>query len=432
MHVLALAVGASSVKAALLDVGTAAPLGEVARVAVELDRPVPGAAEVAPERLWSAVTAASRRAMRGVEKIDGIGLTCLAPALALLDEKDRPLSPFRTPLDRRARPAARQVWAAAGEEFLATVGARPLPGGISAVCYRQQLNDEPYLYRSVRSYLHVNGWLGLRLTGERAMDRSNASCSGLYGTLTDQKWSPRWCEFFNVQPELLPALVDSSATLGTLRPEVAAELSVPPGVPVKLGTTDLGSTLLAAGCRVGDLLHCLDTAQSLVTLVDRPSADARRLVRQLGVGNAFLHVTHNPIGVVALDWLHGLCFRDQTREEFYGPTLAAALRRQTRVSLDPPDLSGDHLEIEAHRAGFRNLTLDTDRMDLLAAILQEMRRQHHKAMAALGQGERFGRVFLAGAGAEVIRQLLPDCAGASIHALEEGALCGVAHLFRQT
>ena len=211
------------------------------------------------------------KALRGVETVDGIGLACVSPVLVLLDAKDRPLGSLWTPLDRRARAAARQVWAAGGEDFLATTGSRPLPGGVSAVCYRQQLSDDPYIYRSVRGYLHLNGWLGLRLTGTRGMDRANASLSGLYGTLTDQTWSPRWCEFFNVEPQWLPPVTDGSVTLGSLRPAVAAEFSVPPGVPVKLGTTAVSSAMLAAAMHVGDLLHETGATQMLATLVERPS-----------------------------------------------------------------------------------------------------------------------------------------------------------------
>src|SRR5262245_15528815 len=135
MHLLALDVGTSSVKAALLDAAAAAPVGPVARAGYELDHPTPDAAEVPAERLWHAVATAARAATRGAEGVAAVGLSCLTPALVLLDRHDRPLGPVWTHLDRRARPAARQVWAAAGAEFLATAGNRPLPGGITAVCY---------------------------------------------------------------------------------------------------------------------------------------------------------------------------------------------------------------------------------------------------------------------------------------------------------
>src|SRR5438552_7783316 len=172
MHLPALYVGTSSVKSAVLDAASAMPVGPIAKTNYALDHPTVDAAEIPAERLWHAVTATARDAVRGAPEPEAVGLSCLTPALILLDAKDQPLGPIWTHLDRRARPAARQVWAAVGEEFLTTAGNRPLPGGISAVCYRQQLSADPYLGRRVKSYLHANGWLGLRLTGERAFDRA--------------------------------------------------------------------------------------------------------------------------------------------------------------------------------------------------------------------------------------------------------------------
>src|SRR5262249_52396787 len=116
-------------------------------------------------------------------------------------------------------------------------------------------------------------------------------------------------------------------------------------------------------------------------------------------------------------------------EEFFRRTVPAALDRPTRVTLDPPFLGGDRLEIEAHRASFRDLELTTDRLDLLAAVLQAMVRRHHEALAGLGAGEPLPRVFLTGGGAAVIRKLLPEYHADNVHFLEEASLRGVARLF---
>src|SRR5262249_52462000 len=152
----------------------------------------------------------------------------------------------------------------------------------------------------------------------------------------------------------------------------------------------------------------------------------------LGVGDDYLHVTHNPVGGAALDWIYRLCFRDQAEDEFYRKTIPLAREHGTRVTLDPPFLGGDRLEIEAHRAAFRELTVTTDRLDLLAALLEAMVRPHRRALAHLGQGERFGRVFLTGGGAEVVRQLIPEYATADVREFAEGSLLGVARLFRKS
>src|SRR5262249_15703246 len=145
----------------------------------------------------------------------------------------------------------------------------------------------------------------------------------------------------------------------------------------------------------------------------------------------FIHVTHNPVGGAALDWVRGLCFCDVTDDrEFYERVIPEAMGRSTRVILDPPFLGGDRLEIEASRAALRDLTLASDRIDVLAAILQAMRHWHFKALQALGVGDRFRRVFLTGGGAEVVRKLIPEYPGEVIEMLEEGSLRGVAALFR--
>jgi xylulokinase len=187
--------------------------------------------------------------------------------------------------------------------------------------------------------------------------------------------------------------------------------------------------MLAADLKAGELLHMVGTTQVLAALTDHPRPGPRRLTRRFGVGRAFVHVTHNPVGGVALDWLHQLCFHEQSPQEFFHQTIPAALERPTRVTLDPPFLGGDRLEIEAHRAAFRDLTLTTDRMDLLAALLTAMQRRHRQALVELGLGERFRRIVLSGGAAEVIHRLIPEYAGATVHMLDEGSLRGVARLW---
>lgn len=433
MHILALDVGTSSVKAAVLDVVTGMPVGAVARASYPLDAPVPDAAEVSAERLWQAVARAGRQAVRewgagaGGREIAGVGLSVLTPALVLLGKDDRPVAPIMTHLDRRGRTAARQVQGAVGAEFLAEIGNRPLPGGISVLCYRYLITQEPYLTHEVKSYLHANGWLGLHLTGHKAFDRGNACFTGLFNTMTDRRWSPKWCDYFEVDPAWLPPVLCGSTTLGGLRSSVAAELSVPAGIPVKLGTADTSCAMLAAGLREGDLMHGMGTTQVLATIISKPVPAPQRLTRYLGVGEAFIHVTHNPVGGGALEWLHQLCFRDVKAEAFYGPLIAQARQRVTRVTLEPPFLGGDRLQVEARRAAFQDLELTTDRLDLLAALLRALVQKHYEAVEALGPFGPYRRVILTGGGAEVVRELLPEYK--EVEWLKEGSLRGVARLF---
>src|SRR5579871_4867383 len=102
MHILALDIGTSSVKAAVLDVATASPVGAIAHVAYELDHPQPEAAVLDPDRLWAAVIDAAREAARPADAVQGLGISCLTPGLVLLDRGDHPVVPIVTHLDRRS------------------------------------------------------------------------------------------------------------------------------------------------------------------------------------------------------------------------------------------------------------------------------------------------------------------------------------------
>ena len=431
MTVLALDVGYGTIRSSVLDVTAARPVGSTEQVEYVIDQPKPEASEVPADRLWSAVTSAARAVALPEEGIEGVGLSVLTPALVVLDEKDQPAAPIRLPQDRRARRAARQVQADVGGKFLAEAGNRPLPGGISAVAFRQMVVDDPYLIREVHRYLHLNSWLALRMTGQTAFDPANASLSGLFSTMMTGQWSPRWCEYFEVDPAWLPPVTDGRATVGTIRSAVAAELGVPAGIPLKLGTCQLYNAMIAAGTGLGDLYHYVGESQLLAAITDRPVADERRLVFRCGFGDGYVQAACNPISGTAIHWLHALCFREQSEQEFHERTIPQALERETRVTLDPPNLADECLELEARRAAFRDLTLETDRLDLLAALLGELRRQFERALAALHPSEPWRRVLLTGIDAALVRQLIPGYAAPNVQILDRDGLGGIARLFHE-
>jgi xylulokinase len=426
MHILAWDIGTSAVKAAVLDVSTGRAVGPIGRVPLVLTQQGESAT-LDPEQLWSVLVQLTHE-LTADRRVSGIGFCCLTPGWLLLDGEDRALTPIVTHLDRRARPLAQRLWQTHGEEFLQETGNKPLPGGLSGIACAQVLQEQPELRPKVRRFLHVNSWLCLRLTGQTAFDWGNACFTGLFDWRR-QCWSKRWCEHLGIRPEWLPQVTDGSTTIGGLTGQAARILGLPSGLPVKVGIADTSAAVLAAGMQFGDLLHLVGTTQVLATLVPQPQSGPDHLTRMLGVGQQFLHVTHNPVGGVALEWMHRLCFRDQSAEEFYRHTVSAAWQRPTVVALDPPYLGGDRLAIEPTEAAFRHLRLDTDRLDLLAALLRAMYQQHHRALAALHVPLPFRRIFLSGGGAEIIAQLFPEYRQAELTVLVEGSLSGVARLF---
>jgi xylulokinase len=296
----------------------------------------------------------------------------------------------------------------------------------------EMMRLHPEWKTKIARYLHLNGWIAGKLTGHFAFDPANAAFSGLYTLFPKSGWSLRWCDYFGVRREWLPPVVPGETTLGGLSALVAKDLDLPAGLPVKLGSADTSSAWLAADAKEGELLHVAGTTQVLAAKVLQPSPGAKRLVRPLGVGSGFLHLTHNPVGGAALEWLRRLCFLDQTEQSYYDVTLDMALDRATMVRLDPPFLGGDRLEMDPKGAGFGPLTLATDRNDLLAAILNAMKHGHEEALRQLGVPLNFSRIHLTGGAAEIVRRLLPGYQSAKVSPFEEGSLSGITRLFHQS
>src|SRR5690242_7642813 len=93
MRVLALDVGTSSVKAAVLETQSGRTVGPVVRQAYPLHQPDADTAVIEPEELWHAISQAVAGATAG-QDVEGMGLSCLTPCLVLLDQADRPILPF--------------------------------------------------------------------------------------------------------------------------------------------------------------------------------------------------------------------------------------------------------------------------------------------------------------------------------------------------
>jgi xylulokinase len=412
-----------------LDQTSGVPRTGPALIKYPVQQPEPGAATIDPDTLLAAAYAAERSVAVG-QVIDGIGLSVFSPGWLFLDQDFQPLTPIITHLDRRARLTARQLRASHGQFFLEETGNPILPGGISGVVGKHLLESTPHLRSRTRHFWHLNSWLCWQLTEQTAMDPGNAAFTGLCPAMKQWTWSPRLAEILALPLDWVPPIRDGRATIGQLSEKACTLLGVRPAIPVKLGVADTSSAVLAARLLPGELLHVVGTTQVLTLLTREPLPFEKRLTRPLGVDSMWMQVTHNPVGGVALEWFHELCFRDQSVGEFFGSTLATAKNRPPgNTRLEPAYLGGDRLEVDEQSASFTGLSLQTDRLDLLAAILQAMRSGHEQALANLGLPQAPARVVITGGGAEIVRDLIPEYSALPIELLPHASLRGVARLF---
>ena len=211
--------------------------------------------------------------------VRGIGVTGIAEAGALLDDRGEPCAPLLAWYDPRglAEPIRARV---SREEFWRHCGIR--------------LNSKPslakvlYLYDAVpgarqRASLHlgVADWVVHALGGEPVAERSLLSRSGLYDVLGDQAWEPATDL---VGPLIAPRVIWAGEPAGVVGSQAPRRLR---GAALTVAGLDHEAASFAMGAmRVGVLTDSLGTAEALLRLfppVDRETVE-RLVERDVGVG----------------------------------------------------------------------------------------------------------------------------------------------------
>jgi xylulokinase len=266
MTFLGLDVGTSAVKAVLVDDGQR-PLAD-AEAPLGISRPGPLWSEQDPDDWWEATVAVLAR-LRAEQPaafatVRAIGLSGQMHAAVLLDSADRPLRPAILWNDGRAQAECRLLTERVpGIGRIAGVPAMP---GFTAPKLLWLAAHEPEVVGRTARVVLPKDYVRLRLAGEHATDLCDAA-----GTLwldeARRDWSPELLAASGVAAAQLPRLAEGSTPAGTLRPGIAAELGLPPGIPIAAGAGDAAGGAVGIGAvEDGDGFVSLGTsAQYFVT-----------------------------------------------------------------------------------------------------------------------------------------------------------------------
>lgn len=406
MTLLGLDAGSSSVKAGIVRNGQI--LGSVARgeYPTHFDGPK---VEVDSNDVLKAIARAIADLGPAAKKVDAIGLSVMAPAWIAMDRAGKPLTRIITHQDRRSIQVARDLESRVGmKKFLSIAGNRPFPGGISITTLVWHVKHEPEIIRKADLIGHLNTFLHRQMTGQRIIDPSNASFTGLYETLTLGSWNPELCKAAGVSISKLPRIVDSDCLAGTVTAEAARRFGLTAGVPVMAGMVDTGAALMLFGPRVGNLLNVSGSTDVLCLCTDRPKPDEHLLTRALGIGKIWLSVGTLAAAGSAITWARREFFRDLSDKKYYA--LLAKLCDETEedgVTFEPY-LAGERTSIEQKYASFSNLTLATTREDLLRAIADALAKASAARLNLLkSRGVKIrSTVFTSGGAARALHQIL--------------------------
>lgn len=419
-----------------VDVGTTAvktiaisPEGEViarAEQGYPLSTPRQGWSEQDPEDWWRATQATLEAvSAAGVRDVRGIGLSGQMHGLVCLDERDRVLRPAILWNDQRTGAECAEIEERVGlQRLIQLTGNRALTG-FTAPKLLWLRRHEPDLYSRIAHVLLPKDYVRLRLTGEHAMDVTDASGTLLFD-VERRCWSDEVTQVLEVRRSWLPRVLES--------PEVSGRTA--DGVAVAAGAGDQAAAALGVGVdRPGPLSVVLGTSGVVFAALPAFAADPQARV------HAFCHAVPggwHAMGVMlsaagSLQW-----FRDALAGGVPFAELDAEAARWApgcEGLMFLPYLTGErtpHADPEA-RGAFVGLSLRHDRAALVRAVLEGVAyglRDSLELLSALGVRAEAGRASGGGARSRLWLRVVASALGLPLEltVVEEGSAYGAALL----
>jgi xylulokinase len=392
LYTLAIDLGTSGPKVGLVSVEGRVLAHEFEETRVHLL--ANGGAEQDPDDWWQAIVQATQRLFaRGLvdaEQVIAICCTAQWSGTVAVDAAGKPLHWAIIWMDSRGERYIRQatggplaiqgyavhkLW-----RWLRLTGGIPGRAGKDAIAHILYLKHaQPEIYRRTYKFLEPKDYLNLRLTGCFA---SSVDAIALHWVTDNRKidqidYSERLLQFTGVEREKLPDLKRAVDVLAPLRADVAAELGLPAGLPVVVGTPDMQSAALGGGSIQDFSGHLyLGTSSWIICHVPYKKTDLLHNMASLPSaipGRYFLANSQESAGA-CLTFLRDRILGDAAQSDAFSAysERAAQIPAGSDRLIFTPWLYGERTPVEDHtvRGGFHNLSLNITQDHLIRAVLE--------------------------------------------------------------
>ena len=345
------------------------------------------------DRWWELVRDAARRALASgvVDPAAVVAVSCTGQwaSTVPVDAGGLPVGRCQLWSDTRGAPHSRAVIGGpvagyaptAALRWIRHTGGAPSTSGADPIGHILHLErDEPDVARAARWYLEPVDYLSMRFTGTAAA--TPASMAGAW--LTDNRgadplgYDRVLVAAAGVPAHKLPPLGPKGGVVGTVRPEVAADLGLPGDVVVVAGTPDLHSACVGSGAVLALQSHvAISTTSWFSCPFPRKKTDAvRQMATVPGILPGLRLVANNQeSGGRSLEWLRDcLDGPDAVRPTPFDElcALAATAAPGSGRLIFTPWLAGERSPVDDRlaRGGFHNLSLRSTRADLVRSVLE--------------------------------------------------------------
>jgi len=447
-HVLAIDLGTSGPKAAVVDAAGRTP--GTARAWVETVVGPGGVAEQDPLLIWEAVKSAAVAALAasGVDREDVVAVICSSQYSSIVgvDRDGLPTSNLvlwqdhrGTKKDLRRLPTfPRRVDSPLDLlRWLRVHGLPPIADGLSLAHMRHLKFSRPDVYERTAWLLEPMDYVTMRLTGRATANQASAF---MY-LMTDNRrlditdYEPRLVAASLIDREKLPELVPMDAIVGTLLPDVADELGLSPRTSVVTGLNDTQAGGVGSGAFTGThAAVSVGSTSVMITHVDFKRTDVRNGILSMPspVPDTYFVMAENGMAGAALErFLTNIVYGSDHFSDAAGHDRYEALQRVaggvpagSDGLLFLPWLSGSMAPSEdgQMRGGFLNISTRTTRGDMARAVLegvsQNLRWVRGPVQAFAKRTFSHYSIYGGGARSDLWCQIMADVLGAPVHQLD--------------
>ena len=415
MYYIGIDLGTSSIKLLLVD-----ETGQIWHTVTReypLLFPQPGWSEQEPAHWWQAVREGIPALLQGFDaaKVAGIGAGGQMHGLVALDEADQVIRPAILWNDGRTFWEVEYLNDTIGRERLSALTANIAFAGFTAPKLLWMRRNEPENFHRIRRIMLPKDYINYKLTGVQCCDYSDAS-GMLLLDVQHKCWSREMLDICGITQEQMPRLYESFQCVGTLLPEVAAELGLPADVKVCAGAGDNAAAAVgtgvvgAGGCNIS-----LGTSGTIFISSDKFGVDPHNGLHAFAHADGGYHLMGCMLSAASCNkWF---------MEDILGSDDYAGL--QTQITPDKlgrshvyflPYLMGERSPINdtSARGTFIGMTMDTSRADMLQAVLEGVAfaiRDSFEVARSLGIAIPRSMICGGGSKSPLWRQMIADILG---------------------
>ena len=360
-----------------------------------------GGAEQDPGEWWRAIVQATRRLLARnlapAAEIAAVACSSTFASTVAVDSAGKPLMNSLTWMDSRGAPYVKErmegLLNIMGYSLSNILSFIPRAGGAPALSGKDDAghilfwkNRRPEIYARTHMFLGSKDYLNLKLTGKFAASPDSAALFWLSDIrdINNVRYDDRLIRRLGVDREKLASLKPSIEILGNLTRDAARDLSLPESTKVIVGSADLQSACVGSGAVRDFEGHIyIGTSSWVLCHIPFKKTDVFHIITSLPAaipGRYFCANEQDAAGGALAFLINNLVYPEDAfgtprpPDDVYARAdrLAEESPAGANGVIFTPWLNGEKTPVEDHRlrAGFSNLSMRTNRKDLVRAVLE--------------------------------------------------------------